>query len=51
MVACRQEIFGGNLLEKSLAYGQKSIFNFNHISIKYFLRSRNIFKKISPKDF
>ena len=50
-----------------VAYGKKSwrkslkkiyglwpeinIFSFNLISLKYFLRSRNIFKKISSKDF
>ena len=34
-----------------MAYGQKSIFSFNPIPLKYFLRSRNIFKKISSKDF
>ena len=34
-----------------MAFGQKSIFSFNPIPLKYFLRSRNIFKKISSKDF
>ena len=33
-----------------MAYGQKSIFSFILISLKYFLRSRNIFIKISSKD-
>ena len=48
-VACRQEILE-EIFEKNLWPMVRNLFNIP-ISLKYFLRSRNILKKISSKDF